>query len=165
MSGEDGSRPAEGEPVSEADQAEAEGSSSETEPAIEPGTGVRTEEYLDEEINLFRPATPFMRDHLKVIWLAFAAWVLFVFGPVTATAIAPEVMTGTMVLGFQLHYLLTAVVAPLGALLLSAAYALQRDRLDDQYGITHEVEGEADSDDNTEGDTASGVATDGGDDI
>lgn len=119
---------------------------------VETDGGVQTADYLDKEINIFKPATPFMRDHMKVIVGSFIAWILFVFGPVTATAIAPEVMTETMVLGFQLHYFLTAVMAPLGALLLSAAYAWQRDRLDDQYGIEH---GE-------ESDAGAAVAADGG---
>jgi len=110
--------------------------------------------YLDTEINLFSPATPFMRDHLKVVWGTFVLWVLFVFGPVTATALAPELLTGTIVLGFQLHFLLTAIGAPLGALLLSVVYARQRDRLDEKYGISHST-GPADS----EGTTA---AADGG---
>ncbi|MDJ1430704.1 DUF4212 domain-containing protein [Halostagnicola sp. A-GB9-2] len=114
--------------------------------------GVQTANYLDKEINIFKPATPFMRDHMKVIIGSFIAWILFVFGPVTATAIAPEIMTETMVMGFQLHYFLTAVMAPLGALLLSAAYAWQRDRLDDQYGIEH----------GDEADAGAAVAADGG---
>lgn len=94
-------------------------------------------DYLDTEINLFKPATPYMRDHLKVVWSTFVLWLLFVFGPVTATAIAPDPMTDTIVLGFQLHFLLTAVGAPFGALLLSVAYAWQRDRLDEKYDISH----------------------------
>ena len=28
-------------------------------------------DYLDVEINLLNPATPFMRDHLRVIWIGF----------------------------------------------------------------------------------------------
>lgn len=110
-------------------------------------------DYLDAEINILKPATPFMRDHLKVLWAAFVVWVLFVFGPVTATIVAPEFMTGTIVLGFQLHYLLTALVAPLGALLLSVAYARQRERLDEKYGISHSTE---------EGRPSGATATDGG---
>ncbi|WP_435335185.1 DUF4212 domain-containing protein [Haloarchaeobius sp. TZWWS8] len=94
-------------------------------------------DYLDEKIHILRPATPFMRDHLKVVWGTFLAWVLFVFGPVTATAIAPGFMTETIVLGFQLHFFLTAIGAPAGALLLSVVYAKQRDALDDKYGIEH----------------------------
>lgn len=102
--------------------------------------------YLDREINILRPATPFMRDHLRLIWVAFAGWALAVFGPVTATALAPDVMTGTFVLGFQLHYFLTAVGAPLGALLLSIAYAWRRDRLDQKYDISHQTAEEEPSD-------------------
>lgn len=94
-------------------------------------------DYLNAEVNLFKPATPFMRDHLKLIWGSFVAWVLFVFGPVTATAIAPELMTETIVFGFQLHFFLTALGAPFGALALSGIYAWQRDRLDEKYGISH----------------------------
>ncbi|WP_293030083.1 DUF4212 domain-containing protein [Natronococcus sp.] len=114
--------------------------------AVETDGGVKTEAYLDKEINIFKPATPFMRDHLKVIWISFLAWILVVFGPTTATFLAPELMTGTTVLGgFPLHFFLAAIFTPLGALLLSVAYAMQRDRLDTKYGISHETEEETDS--------------------
>ena len=119
--------------------------------------GVKTEAYLDKEINIFKPATPFMRDHLRVIWLSFAAWALIVFGPTTAILIAPDFMTGTTVLGgFPLHFFITAIVTPLGALLLSVAYAMQRDRLDTKYGISHDEEEEPEP--------SGAVAADGGDD-
>ena len=116
--------------------------------------GTETVDYLDEKIHMFKPATPFMRDHLKVIWGLFAVWVLFTFGPVTATAVAPEVMTGTYVLGFQLHYFLTALGSPIGALVLSAVYAWRRDLLDVKYGVDHETEAATDS--------GQAVAADGG---
>ncbi|WP_049923793.1 DUF4212 domain-containing protein [Halopiger djelfimassiliensis] len=95
-------------------------------------------DYLNNEVNLLRPSTSFMRDHLRVVWTGFVVWVLLVFGPVTLTAIAPEMMTTTMpVLGFPLHYFLVAIGAPGGALLLSAWYARKRDQLDAKYGIDH----------------------------
>lgn len=123
--------------------------------AVETDGGVRTKTYLDKEINIFKPATPFMRDHLRVIWLSFIAWIFVVFGPTTATLLAPDLMTGTTVLGgFPLHFLLTAIVTPLGALLLSVAYAMQRDRLDAKYDISHEDEEVTES--------GSTVAVDGG---
>ncbi len=129
---------------------------SSTEPTVETDGGVRTEEYLDKEINIFKPATPFMRDHLKVIWASFLAWILVVFGPVTGALLAPEVFAETTVLGgFPLHFVLTAIFTPLGALVLSVAYAMQRDRLDTRYGISHEGASEV-----AESDT---VAADGGD--
>ncbi|WP_267643825.1 DUF4212 domain-containing protein [Haloarchaeobius amylolyticus] len=112
-------------------------------------------DYLEAEINIFKPATPFMRDHLKVVWATFLAWVLFIFGPVTATAIAPDLMTETIVLGFQLHFFLTAIGAPAGALLLSVVYARQRDALDDKFGIDHSA-------DQSESESQA-VAADGGD--
>lgn len=123
----------------------------------QPNGGVEREpvDYLEAEINLFRPATPYMRDHLKVVWSAFVAWLVFVFGPVTATAIAPGLMTDTIVIGFQLHFLLTALGAPFGALLLSVVYAWQRDRLDEKYGISHEKPPEETAE-------AAAAATDGG---
>ncbi|TYL37718.1 DUF4212 domain-containing protein [Natronococcus pandeyae] len=125
--------------------------------AVETDGGVKTETYLDKEINIFKPATPFMRDHLKVIWISFVAWIVVVFGPTTAILFAPDLMTGTTVLGgFPLHFFLTAIFTPLAALLLSVAYAMQRDRLDTRYDISHEVETEAEGDSGT-------VATDGGD--
>ncbi|RQG92526.1 DUF4212 domain-containing protein [Natrarchaeobius chitinivorans] len=123
--------------------------------AVDTDGGVKTEAYLDEEINIFKPATPFMRDHLRVIWGAFAAWVLVVFGPTTAILIAPTFMTETTILGgFPLHFLFAAILTPLGALLLSIAYAIQRDRLDTRYGISHEQSP----------DSSDSVATDGGED-
>ncbi|RQG99641.1 DUF4212 domain-containing protein [Natrarchaeobius oligotrophus] len=116
--------------------------------------GVRTEAYLDEEINIFKPATPFMRDHLRVIWLSFLAWILVVFGPTTILLVEPTLLTETTVLnGFPLHFFLAAIVTPLGALVLSVAYAIQRDRLDDKYGISHDRTADSGS-----------VAAEGGDD-
>jgi putative solute:sodium symporter small subunit len=94
-------------------------------------------DYLDVEINLLKPATPFMRDHLRIIWIGFGIWTLTTFGPITLTRIAPELMTATMpVLGFPLHYFLIAIGAPSSALLLSVWYARKRDQIDDKYGIT-----------------------------
>ncbi|MDQ2051405.1 DUF4212 domain-containing protein [Natronolimnohabitans sp. A-GB9] len=117
--------------------------------------GVATEAYLDKEINIFKPATPFMRDHLRMIWASFIAWIIVVFGPTTATLLAPDLMTGTEVLGgFPLHFFLAAIFTPLAALLLSVAYAMQRDRLDSKYGISHDQEEDTEA--------GSGVAADGG---
>jgi len=56
---------------------------------------------------------------------------------VTATYLAPETMTSVTVMGFQLHYFLTAIGAPSGALLLSILYAYRRDKLDEKYGTDH----------------------------
>ncbi|WP_435156953.1 DUF4212 domain-containing protein [Haladaptatus sp. DFWS20] len=100
-------------------------------------TGRRNVNYLDAQINIFKPSTPFMRDHLKIVWTMFVAWAIIVFGPVTATFLAPDVMTSITVLGFPLHYLLTAMGAPSGALILSFIYARKRDQLDSKYGIDH----------------------------
>lgn len=95
----------------------------------------RNTDYLDSEVNLLRPSTPFMRDHLRVVWTGFVAWAIVVFVPVTLTAIAPGVMTARMpVVGFPLHYFLVAIGAPTGALLLSVWYAIKRDALDAKYG-------------------------------
>jgi len=98
-------------------------------------------DYLDVEINLLKPATPFMRDHLRVIWIGFAIWTLTTFGPITLTRIAPEVMTSTMpAIGFPLHYFLIAIGGPSSALILSVWYARKRDQIDEKYGITQRVE-------------------------
>lgn len=116
--------------------------------------------YLDEEVNLLNPSTAFMRDHLKVVWASFAIWTLVVFGPVTATVIAPEAMTTTMpVLGFPLHYFLVGFGAPTGALILAAVYARQRDKLDEKYGIDHSA---AEPEETSAGKTADATAADGG---
>ncbi len=119
----------------------------------------RETNYLTQEVNLLRPSTPFMRDHLRVVRTGFVAWVLIVFGPVTATAIAPGLMTTQLpVLGFPLHYFLVAVGGPGGALVLSAWYARKRDALDEKYDIEHEAAtGEAGS-----GGSEGAAVTDGG---
>lgn len=93
-------------------------------------------DYLDVEINLLRPATPFMRDHNRVILQGFLLWAIIVFGPITATRLAPDVMTSTMpVIGFPLHYFLIAIGGPGGALLLSVWYVRKRDKIDEKYDI------------------------------
>lgn len=94
-------------------------------------------DYLDSKVNIFSPSTPFMREHLKIIWTMFAMWVIIVFGPVTATFFIPEIMTGITIWEFPLHYFLTAVGAPSGALILSVIYARKRDQLDAKYKIDH----------------------------
>lgn len=100
-------------------------------------TAHRDTDYLDAEVNILRPSTPFMRDHLRLIWIGFLAWTLVVFGPVTATYFLQDTMTAATVLGFPLHYLLVAVGAPVGTLVLSIVYSWQRDKLDRKYGIDH----------------------------
>ncbi|WP_336134389.1 DUF4212 domain-containing protein [Natronomonas amylolytica] len=96
-------------------------------------------DYLSAEVNLLNPSTPFMREHLKTVWLGFAIWAVIVFGPVTLTRMVPGTMTTTMpVLGFPLHYFLIAFGAPTGALILSFWYARKRDALDEKYGIDPE---------------------------
>ncbi|WP_138005183.1 DUF4212 domain-containing protein [Halalkalirubrum salinum] len=104
----------------------------------------RQTDYLSSEVNLLKPSTPYMREHLRIVWTGFIIWALVVFGPVTLTRLAPEMMTVEMpILGFPLHYFLVAIGAPGGALILSAWYAWRRDALDEKYGIEHDiVEGE-----------------------
>ncbi|WP_254272363.1 DUF4212 domain-containing protein [Haloarcula marina] len=121
----------------------------------------RQTNYLDEEVNLLKPSTAFMRDHLRIVWTSFIVWALIVFGPVTLTAVAPGAMTVTMpVLGFPLHYFLVAFGAPTGALILAAVYARQRDKLDEKYGIDHDTSGAPEDGDS--GETGDATATDGG---
>ncbi|MES3161404.1 MAG: DUF4212 domain-containing protein [Halorubrum sp.] len=111
-------------------------------------------DYLEVEINLLNPATPFMRDHLRVIWIGFAVWVLTTFGPITATRIAPNLMTTTMpVIGFPFHYFAIAIGGPTAALLLSVWYAKKRDAIDEKYGI-EQVDNEALAADEMEAATA-----------
>jgi putative solute:sodium symporter small subunit len=105
---------------------------------VDGGVTAREEsvEYLETEINLLRPGTPFMRDHLRVVWATFFVWVAVVWGPILLTWLAPGVMTTAIPgLGFPLHYFLVALGAPTGALILAAVYARQRDRLDQKYSI------------------------------
>jgi putative solute:sodium symporter small subunit len=120
----------------------------------------RQVDYLDVEINLFKPATPFMRDHLKIIWTGAIIWSFTTFGPITLTRLAPDTMTSTMpVLGFPLHYFLIAIGGPGAALLLSVWYARKRDQIDEKYGIEQPVGGELQETEQRDEDVA---ATDGG---
>ncbi|MFC5134887.1 MULTISPECIES: DUF4212 domain-containing protein [Haloferacaceae] len=116
-------------------------------------------DYLGSEVNILSPSTPYMRDHLRIVWTGFAVWVLAVWGPVTLTRLAPGPMTGEMpILGFPLHYFLVAFGAPTSALILSFWYSRKRDALDEKYGIDHAADTEA-------AETKSGsevTATDGG---
>ncbi len=116
-------------------------------------------DYLDVEINLLKPATPFMRDHLRVVWTGFIIWVFTTFGPITLTRIAPDLMTTQMpVLGFPIHYFSIAIVGPTAALLLSVWYARKRDQIDEKYGIEQPVAEPEQTDTVTE----DAAATDGG---
>ncbi|WP_435073643.1 DUF4212 domain-containing protein [Halorubrum sp. HHNYT27] len=102
----------------------------------------RETNYLDSEVNLLNPSTPYMREHLQIVWTGFAIWAVIVFGPVTATYLAPGAMTTQMpIISFPLHYFLIAIGAPGGALTLSAWYAKRRDELDTKYGIEHDDAG------------------------
>lgn len=101
------------------------------------GGTVQTANYLDTRINLFKPQTPFMRDHLKVVWTTFAAWVVIVFGPVTVAAIAPQAADAHRIAGTPTLFMVTAIGIPLGALLLSVFYAWRRDKLDEKYDVEH----------------------------
>jgi putative solute:sodium symporter small subunit len=93
-------------------------------------------DYLETEINILSPSTPFMRDHLRVVWAGFIAWVIITWGPFLATVAAPSTMTSTLpVIGFPAHYFLIAFGAPTGSLILAAVYARKRDQLDEKYGI------------------------------
>ncbi|PAU84616.1 sodium:solute symporter [Halorubrum salipaludis] len=95
-------------------------------------------DYLGAEVNILNPSTPYMRDHLRIVWAGFAVWVLAVWGPVTLTRLAPDTMTSTMpILGFPIHYFLVAFGAPTSALILAFWYSRKRDALDDKYGIDH----------------------------
>ncbi|QLG51046.1 DUF4212 domain-containing protein [Natrinema halophilum] len=106
--------------------------------AGKPGQAHRNTDYLNAEVNLLKPSTLFMRDHLRVVWTGFAIWFVIVFGPVTLTRFAPGVMTSQVPgFGFPLHYFLVAIGAPTGALILSFWYARKRDALDRKYGIEH----------------------------
>jgi putative solute:sodium symporter small subunit len=129
----------------------------ETTTAATDGGTAQTSDYLDTKINLFKPQTPFMQDHLKVVWGTFAVWLLIVFGPVTVAAIAPQAADAHRLAGTPTLFMVTAIGIPLGALLLSVFYAWRRDKLDEKYGIEHgQPEAEA-------ADEGSTTAADGGD--
>ncbi|KTG21474.1 DUF4212 domain-containing protein [Haloferax profundi] len=95
-------------------------------------------DYLDREVNLLKPSTPFMRDHLKIIWTGFIVWSLVTFGPPVLTYVAPELMTSQLpVIGFPAHYFLVGFVSPTSSLVLAFIYSRKRDQLDQTYGIDH----------------------------
>lgn len=95
-------------------------------------------DYLETEINILKPNTPFMRDHLKLVWAGFLAWTLLTWGPVTATFLAPELMTQEIpVIQFPAHYFTVAFLAPTSSLVLAFIYSRRRDKLDEKYGIDH----------------------------
>jgi putative solute:sodium symporter small subunit len=113
-------------------------------------------DYLGSEVNILNPSTPYMRDHLRIVWTGFAIWVLAIWGPVTLTRLAPGVMTQPMpILQFPLHYFLVAFGAPTSALILAFWYSRKRDALDEKYGIDHATATES-------GSGANVAATDGG---
>lgn len=117
-------------------------------------------DYLDVEINLLKPATPFMKDHLRVVWTGFIIWIGTTFGPITLTRIAPDLMTTSMpVIGFPLHYFLIAVIGPSAALILSVWYSRRRDQIDKKYGIEQPVRQEEPAEETA---TEEATATDGG---
>ena len=92
-------------------------------------------DYLDVEINLLNPSTGFMRDHLKLVWGSFIAWIITTWGPVVATFVATDTMTSLSIIGFPAHYFMVAFFAPTSSLVLAAIYAHRRDKLDEKYGI------------------------------
>jgi len=136
--------------------------SDDTDGRIATDGGVDTDadvDYLEAEVNLLKPSTPFMRDHLKQVWAGFIAWVILTWGPVTATYLAPEVMTQPIpVLNFPAHYFSVAFLAPTSSLVLAFLYSRSRDKLDEKYGIDHSA-GAVESQDDVDADAA---ATDGG---
>ena len=104
----------------------------------------RQTDYLSEEVNLLKPSTAYMRDHLRIVWTGFIVWALIVLGPVSMTMLAPGTMTTTMpLLVFPWHYFLVAFGAPTGSLIFAAVYARQRDKLDDKYVIDHSTGAES----------------------
>ncbi|WP_435114884.1 DUF4212 domain-containing protein [Halolamina sp. C58] len=104
-------------------------------------------DYLDTEINILKPKTPFMRDHLKQVWAGFIAWTILTWGPVTATFLAPGLMTQEIpIIQFPAHYFAVAFVAPTSSLVLAYIYTRRRDRLDEKYGIDHSTPAESEED-------------------
>ena len=122
-------------------------------------------DYLDTEINILNPQTPFMRDHLKQVWTGFIAWTILTWGPVVATYLAPELMTQEIPgIQFPAHYFLVAFVAPTSSLVLAFIYSRRRDKLDEKYGIDHGENVDAGSGGGGSGPDES-VAADGGEEV
>ncbi len=114
----------------------------------------RNTDYLDREVNLLKPSTPFMRDHLKLVWGSFLVWIFTTWGPVLATYLATDTMTSMTMLGFPAHYFLVAFFTPTSSLVLAMIYSRRRDKLDEKYGI--------DTSAPTGASTTEAAATDGG---
>jgi putative solute:sodium symporter small subunit len=129
-----------------------------TESGGEPAPDGGDVDYLESEVSLFSPSTPFMRDHLRIMRRGFVLWVVVVFAPPVLTFLVPDAMSTTMpVIGFPLHYFLMAFGGPTGVLLLSFWYTRRRDALDERYGIGEHSTG-------SEGapEASGGAAADGG---
>lgn len=126
--------------------------------ATDGGTADASEAYLESEVNLLKPSTGFMRDHLKLVWASFLVWVVVTWGPVTATFLAPDTMTSLSIIGFPAHYFLVGFIAPTGSLILAAIYAHRRDKLDERYGIDTGATSEAPSGSDEAAATDGGVA-------
>jgi putative solute:sodium symporter small subunit len=117
-------------------------------------------DYLEAEVNLFKPSTPFMRDHMSMIKKGFAVWLVLVFAPPILTFLVPGAMsTQIPAIGFPLHYFLMAFGGPTGTLLLSLWYTRKRDALDEKYGIGDHATGSGGGHEGAE------AAADGGGDV
>lgn len=97
-------------------------------------------DYLDAEVNLFKPATPFMKDMLFIIWTTFAVWLFFVFGMPTIIWLTGDAMgigplTQFTFMGFPFHYWVTAQGSPTVALILCLVFCIRLDKLNQKYGV------------------------------
>lgn len=102
-------------------------------------------EYLEKEVNLLNPQTPFLKDFLK---LSVPLLIIFVVTVIAAPAIiflAAENPDGTgplteaTILWFPAHWFIAAFT-PVIPFILCIVFAIKQDKLWDKYSSTGEEE-------------------------
>ncbi len=96
--------------------------------------------YLEAEVNLLKPYTPYMRDNLRIIWTIIIIWVFTTFGfPIIVWLTAWDPLgegplTAANYMGWPVHWFLTALIAPTSALVLCIIFCIRLDQLNRKYG-------------------------------
>lgn len=97
-------------------------------------------DYLQWEINIFKPASQYMKDYLVSMWITFVLWAVAIFGPPTVLRLTQTTPSGigplteATFLGFPLHWFIAALGSTTAALILCLVFTLQLDKLSKRYG-------------------------------
>ena len=103
-------------------------------------------EYLESEVNLLSPQTPFMRDFLKLSMPLVIIFVVTILGGPALVFLAAENPDGTgplteaTILWFPAHWFIMAWVVPVIPFILAIVFAIQQDKLWQKYGASGEQE-------------------------